>query len=93
VAAKTHELPFYCVCCLLLFLVAHAIYAAQLYRNLFPLRYVQYYVLGVCLYSAALIASWWKNTRGTVTWKGREYRPGARESKSYDTSTYRAKTV
>lgn len=48
-------------------------YGAELYRNLFPVSLIQYYVLGMCLYTAALVASWWKNTRGTVVWKGREY--------------------
>ena len=35
--------------------------------------YIQYYVVGSALYSAALIGSWWKSTRGKVVWKGREY--------------------
>lgn len=48
-------------------------HAMELHRNLFPAAYVQYYVPGACLYSAALIVSWWKNTRGAVTWKGRAY--------------------
>jgi hypothetical protein len=52
-------------------------FGEQLYRNLYPLSYIKYYVPGVCLYSAALIASWWKNTRGSVRWKGRRYQPGA----------------
>jgi glycosyltransferase involved in cell wall biosynthesis len=48
-------------------------YALFLRRNLLPISLIQYYVPGVCLYSAALIASWWKNTRGEVVWKGRAY--------------------
>lgn len=48
-------------------------HAVELYRNLFPSAYVQYYVPGACLYTAALIASWWKNTHGSVAWKGRAY--------------------
>jgi len=52
---------------------AHLRYAVDLYRNLYPISYIKYYGPGVCLYSAALIASWWKNTRGTVVWKGRAY--------------------
>lgn len=52
---------------------AHLRYAVDLYRNLYPVSYIKYYVPGVCLYFAALIASWWKNTRGTVVWKGRAY--------------------
>jgi glycosyltransferase involved in cell wall biosynthesis len=60
---------------LLLALVAgaHLRYAFDLYRNLYPVSYIRYYMPGSCLYSAALIASWWKNTRGTVVWKGRAY--------------------
>ena len=56
----------------LLFYV-HLRYAAVLYRNLYPISYIQYYLPGACLYGAALIASWWKNTRGVVAWKGRTY--------------------
>jgi hypothetical protein len=52
-------------------------FAEQLYRNLYPISYIKYYVPGMCLYSAALIASWWKNTRGSVQWKGRTYPSGA----------------
>ena len=55
---------------------AHIRYAAALYRNLYPVSYIQYYALAVCLYSAALLASWWKNTRGAVVWKGRTYPAG-----------------
>jgi glycosyltransferase involved in cell wall biosynthesis len=52
---------------------AHLRYAVDLYRNLYPISYIKYYVPGMSLYSAALISSWWKNTRGTVVWKGRAY--------------------
>lgn len=52
---------------------AHARYAVDLYRNLYRVSYIRYYVPGVCLFSAALVSSWWKNTRGTVVWKGRAY--------------------
>jgi glycosyltransferase involved in cell wall biosynthesis len=48
-------------------------YAAALYRNLYPTRYIQYYLVASALYSAALIESWWRSTRGTVFWKGRQY--------------------
>jgi hypothetical protein len=47
-----------------------------LYRNLYPISYIKYFVPGMCLYSAALIASWWKSTRGSVRWKGRSYPSG-----------------
>jgi glycosyltransferase involved in cell wall biosynthesis len=52
---------------------AHVRYAAALYRNLYSVSYIQYYALAVCLYGAALVASWWKNTRGVIVWKGRAY--------------------
>jgi glycosyltransferase involved in cell wall biosynthesis len=56
-----------------LLLGRHLAYAAALYRNLYPTSYIQYYVLGCVLYTAALVESWWKSTRGTVVWKGRAY--------------------
>jgi glycosyltransferase involved in cell wall biosynthesis len=59
---------------LCLVLLAHAHYAKELYKNLFPIALIEYYVPGMCLYTAALIDSWWKNTRGSVVWKGRAYR-------------------
>jgi glycosyltransferase involved in cell wall biosynthesis len=55
----------------------------SLYRNPNPLPNIQYYVPGVFLYSAALLTSWWKNTRGRVLWKGRTY-PSHRPSGSPD---------
>jgi hypothetical protein len=51
----------------------HLAYAAALFRNLYPTAYIKYYVLGSALYTAALVGSWWKSTRGTVVWKGRAY--------------------
>jgi glycosyltransferase involved in cell wall biosynthesis len=54
-------------------LCRNVLYVGALYRNLYPVSYIQYYFAGAALYGAALISSWWKNTRGTVVWKGREY--------------------
>ena len=48
-------------------------YALELRRNLYPASYIQYYALGMCLYAAALVVSWWRNTFGRVEWKGRAY--------------------
>ena len=48
-------------------------YGVDLYKNLYPFSLIRYYVPGVSLYTAALIASWWKNTHGAVVWKGRSY--------------------
>ncbi len=65
------------VCALCAILIGwHARYALALRRNHFPLRFIQYGLAGSWLYAAALIASWWKNTRGTALWKGREYPAG-----------------
>jgi glycosyltransferase involved in cell wall biosynthesis len=51
----------------------HVAYAAALYRNLYPMGYIEYYEVAAVLYSVVLIGSWWKTARGRVTWKGREY--------------------
>jgi glycosyltransferase involved in cell wall biosynthesis len=48
-------------------------YGADLYKNLYLFSLIRYYVAGVSLYTAALIASCWKNTQGAVVWKGRSY--------------------
>jgi glycosyltransferase involved in cell wall biosynthesis len=50
-------------------------YAAYLRRNLLPASYIQYYVLGVCLFSGAMIESWLRHVNGSVQWKGRKYAP------------------
>jgi glycosyltransferase involved in cell wall biosynthesis len=55
-------------------------YGIDLYKNLYPVAYIRYYLPAVALYSAALVASWWKNTRGHVVWKGRTYEGGARNA-------------
>jgi glycosyltransferase involved in cell wall biosynthesis len=51
----------------------HVSYAAALYRNLYPLAYIEYLEVGAVLYSLALVESWWQTTRGRVAWKGRTY--------------------
>lgn len=57
----------------LMLALRHLRYGLLLYQNLYRVFYVQYYGAGVALYTAALVASWWKNTRGSVEWKGRTY--------------------
>jgi glycosyltransferase involved in cell wall biosynthesis len=57
----------------LLILRPIASFQAWLRRNRYPWLYIQYYLPGIFLYSAALLASWWKSTHGVVVWKGREY--------------------
>jgi glycosyltransferase involved in cell wall biosynthesis len=76
---RMHRLPLWLLAALLIIAISRrcARFTEQLYRNLYPISYIQYYVPGMCLYSAALIASWWKNTRGSVQWKGRTYPSGA----------------
>ena len=58
-----------------LFLLAgrHASYAGMLRKNRFPASGVLYYLAGVSLYCAALLASDWGYARGKIAWKGREY--------------------
>lgn len=51
-------------------------YFRYLRRNLLPISSIKYYVTGALLYSAVLVASWWKTTRGSVEWKGRRYPAG-----------------
>src|SRR5437016_10306897 len=51
----------------------HASYAAVLPKSRFPLSSVLYYLAGVGLYCAALLASDWGYARGKIAWKGREY--------------------
>lgn len=75
----TYRPPILLVAALLLVAISRrcARFAQALYRNLYPLSYIRYYVPAFCLYSAALVVSWWKNTRGSVQWKGRSYSSGA----------------
>ena len=51
----------------------HASYAGLLRKNRFPLSGVLYYLVGVGLYCAVLLASDWGYARGKIAWKGREY--------------------
>jgi len=51
----------------------HASYAGLLRKNRFPLSGVLYYLPGVGMYCAALLASDWSYARGKIAWKGREY--------------------
>jgi len=65
--------PVLAVLGLLLLAGRHATYAAVLRRNRFPFSRIQYYLVGVFLYAAALLASARRYARGSVIWKGREY--------------------
>ncbi len=70
----THRLQLWLFAALLFLAISRRCvrFGEQLYRNLYPVSYIKYYVPGMCLYSAALIASWWKNTRGSVAMEGPE---------------------
>ena len=63
---------------LVLFVGRHAAYAGELRRSRYAATLIIYYVPAVVLYAAALLVSGWKNTRGSVVWKGREYPAGMR---------------
>jgi glycosyltransferase involved in cell wall biosynthesis len=63
----------------IVFIRPWAWYEGWLRRNRYPALYIQYYFPGISVYTAAQIASWWKHTRGKVSWKGREYAPGGAE--------------
>lgn len=54
-------------------IACHAVYARALQRNRYSARFIIYYVVAVCLYTAVVAASVWKYWRGRVLWKGREY--------------------
>jgi glycosyltransferase involved in cell wall biosynthesis len=62
-------------CGIVWFVARIAAFGRYLRKNRYPVSDIQFYVFGVCLYSAVLIASWWRNTRGSVEWKGRRYAP------------------
>ena len=53
----------------------HAAYAAKLRRNRFPGVFAIYYLPGVAMYAAALLASERLYIQGSVAWKGREGSP------------------
>jgi glycosyltransferase involved in cell wall biosynthesis len=64
-------------------------FGRYLRENQYPASDIQYFVPGVFLYSAALIASRWKSARGRVEWKGRRY--GARLSEQEAGSSLHSK--
>jgi chlorobactene glucosyltransferase len=61
------------VAALILLAGLHLGYGIALYRNLYPVSYIRYYVPAECLYAAILVVSGWKSARGSVEWKGRTY--------------------
>jgi len=53
--------------------MSHVLYGFMLWRNRFPVRFIQYATVGAWLFFVIGAVSWWKNTHGTVEWKGRKY--------------------
>ncbi len=66
--------------CLAWLAIRVANFGTYLRRNRYRFSNIKYFVPGVCLYSAALIASWWKSVTGTVEWKGRRYAARSEQS-------------
>jgi glycosyltransferase involved in cell wall biosynthesis len=57
----------------IILLGSHFRYAHALRRNRYPLSLIQFYMPASLLYAAVLTASYWKQVRGAVAWKGRRY--------------------
>ncbi len=55
---------------------SHIRYAHALRRNRMRFSLIQYYLPGAILYSAVLVASYWKAAHGSIAWKGRKYPAG-----------------
>jgi len=70
---RTHDTLFFWSMVALCVALLHLRYGIDLYKNLYPRSYIRYYLVAASLYGAIFITSWWKNTRGSVTWKGRTY--------------------
>jgi len=52
-------------------------YSRRLAEYRFPASCIVYWAPGLALYSAALLASAWRHSQGTVIWKGRTYPVGS----------------
>lgn len=70
---RTHDTLFFWSMVGLCVALLHLRYGIDLYKNLYPWSYIKYYLPALGVYAAIFIASWWKSTRGEVTWKGRQY--------------------
>jgi cellulose synthase/poly-beta-1,6-N-acetylglucosamine synthase-like glycosyltransferase len=64
---------------LALFLLAARLlaYSQALAKQRFPRSCIEYWAPGMVLYSAALMVSAWRHSKGTVDWKGRTYPVGS----------------
>jgi len=63
---------FWCLV-LLSLAMSHVLYGFMLWRNHFSIRFIQYAIVGTWLFLVMWAVSWWKNTHGSVDWKGRRY--------------------
>lgn len=68
------KIPFALFIGVVLLLGRQIQYGRQLGRNHYPFSFIVFYVPAVTLYIAVLWASYRGHQRGTVQWKGREYR-------------------
>lgn len=72
-SARAHQMLLYYCAVGVALIAAHLWYAFELRRNHFPLSYIRYMFLGGWLFMLMRSVSWWKNTHGSVAWKGRAY--------------------
>jgi glycosyltransferase involved in cell wall biosynthesis len=68
------KVPFALLLGVLLLLGRQLQYGIELTRNHYPFSFIVFYIPAVLLYTAVLWASYRSHQRGTVQWKGREYR-------------------
>jgi glycosyltransferase involved in cell wall biosynthesis len=76
-ASMPHSVPLVLIILGIGLLAArHAVYASKLRANRYAVSGILYYIPAVILYCAALTVSMWRYSRGSVVWKGREYKVG-----------------
>jgi glycosyltransferase involved in cell wall biosynthesis len=68
------KIPFALFIGVVLLLARQVQYGLQLTRNHYPISLIVFYIPAIALYTAVLRASYRSHQRGTVQWKGREYR-------------------
>jgi len=61
-----------------LLILRHFVYGLELRRNRYSVSRIIYYLPAALSYSAALLFSAWRHSRGSVSWKGREVSVGVR---------------
>jgi glycosyltransferase involved in cell wall biosynthesis len=70
---RSHPTALYWSTTAVVLIWVHVAYAFALRRNHFPVRLIEYLLIGGWLYMILRGVSWWKNTHGKIVWKGREY--------------------